>query len=204
MKARGWTNWLDVARETRGAEIAETAMILPLLFVFIMAVFWFGQAFRIYGTITQAARQGARAAVAPACATCTATSDPSANAWAAVQSTMQAAHLDPTLLKQPTPLPPLCSCSPNASSTSCSGGSIVACDSGETNICVQGVSHPNGNSDPASEGNVELSAPTQGGAGECGISVSFQYPYSFWLPFSALNKETIQLRAQAEMRAESQ
>jgi hypothetical protein len=204
MRAREWKNWLKVARGTRGAEIAETAMILPLLFVFIMAVFWFGQAYRIYGTITQAARQGARAAVAPACSTCTASSDPSANAWAAVQSTMQAAHLDPTQLRPPTTLPPLCSCSSSASTTSCTGGSVVSCDSGETNICVQGVSHPNGNSDPALEGNVELSAPGQGGAGECGISVSFQYPYSFWLPFSALNKETIQLRAQAEMRSESQ
>jgi TadE-like protein len=203
MKARGWTNLGNVARDTRGAEIAETAMILPLLFVFVMAVFWFGQAFRIYGTITQAARQGARAAVAPACATCAASNDPSANAWAAVQTTMQAAHLDPTQLQQPTTLPPLCSCSSTASVTSCPS-SPVSCDSGETNICVQGVSHPNGNSDPAFEGNVELSAPGQGGAGECGISVSFQYPYSFWLPFSALNKETIQLRAQAEMRAESQ
>jgi hypothetical protein len=202
MKARRWTNWLNVARGTRGAEIAETAMILPLLFVFIMAVFWFGQAFRIYGTITQAARQGARAAVAPACATCAASNDPSANAWAAVQSTMQAAHLDPTLLKQPTPLPPLCPCSSSASSTSCTGGGAVSCDSGETNICVQGVSRTEGN--PPTESNVELSAPAQGGAGECGISVSFQYPYSFWLPFSTLNKETIQLRAQAEMRAESQ
>jgi hypothetical protein len=194
--------WLDLASGTRGAEIAETAMILPLLFVFLIAVFWFGQAFRIYGTITQAARQGARAAVTPACATCASSNDPSANAWAAVQSTMQAAHLDPTQLKQPTTLPPLCPCSTNASSTSCTGGGAVSCDSGETNICVQGVNRTGGN--PPVESNVELSAPLQGGAGECGISVSFQYPYSFWLPFSALNKQTIELRAQAEMRAESQ
>jgi hypothetical protein len=201
MNGRGWRKWLNPACGTRGAEIAETAMILPLLFVFVMAVFWFGQAFRIYGTITQAARQGARAAVAPACATCAASNDPSANAWAAVKSTMQAAHLDPTQLQQPTTLPPLCPCSSSASGTSCSP-STVSCDSGETNICVQGVSRSGGN--PPTESNVELSAPGQGGAGECGISVSFQYPYSFWLPFSTLNKETIQLRAQAEMRAESQ
>jgi hypothetical protein len=43
-----------------------------------------------------------------------------------------------------------------------------------------------------------------GGAGECGISVSFQYPYAFWLPGTPLNNQTVNLRAQAQMRAETQ
>ncbi|MGB6332406.1 MAG: TadE/TadG family type IV pilus assembly protein, partial [Candidatus Sulfotelmatobacter sp.] len=71
-------------------------MILPLFFMIFLAILWFGQGFRIYGTITRAAREGARAAVAPVCTTCAGSSDPSANAWSAVQSAMQAAHLDPT------------------------------------------------------------------------------------------------------------
>ena len=69
MQLRQWTTWNRLARGTRGDEIAENAMILPLLFMVILAIFWFGQAFRIYGTITHAARQGARAAVAPVCPT---------------------------------------------------------------------------------------------------------------------------------------
>ena len=64
------TIWRSLARNTSGAEIAETAMILPCSSWLFMAIFWFGQAFRYYGTITHAARQGARAAVVPACATC--------------------------------------------------------------------------------------------------------------------------------------
>ena len=80
----------------------------------------------------------------------------------------------------------------------------MSCDSSQTKICVQGVTHPNGNSKPAVEDNVELSAPGLGGAGECGVSVSFQYPYKFWLPFSSLNNQTVNLRAQAQMRAETQ
>ncbi len=44
-------------------------MILPLFFMIFLAILWFGQAFRIYGTITRAAREGARAAVAPVCTT---------------------------------------------------------------------------------------------------------------------------------------
>ena len=81
---------------------------------------------------------------------------------------------------------------------------VVSCDGSQSNICVQGVTHPHGNSNPALEDNVELSAPANGGAGECGVSVSFQYPYKFWLPFSSLNNQTINLRAQAQMRAETQ
>jgi Flp pilus assembly protein TadG len=203
MKRPGWTTWRSLARNTRGAEIAEFAAVLPLLFMVLIGIFWFGQAFRMYGTITHAAREGARAAVAPVCATCASTNNPSLNAYNAIQSALLAANLDPTQLQPPTIPPGLCACSSTASTTSCSS-STVACDSFESNICVQGVSHPDGNSNPAVEGNVELSAPGNGGAGECGVSVSFQYPYKFWLPFSSLSQQQILLRAQAQMRAESQ
>jgi hypothetical protein len=169
----------------------------------LIGIFWFGQAFRIYGTLTHAAREGARAAVAPPCATCGTTNDPSQNAFNAIQSALLAANLDPTQLQQPTAPPGLCACSRNASTTSCSS-STVPCDSGQSKICVQGVTHPTGNSNPAVENNVQISAPGNGGAGECGVSVSFQYPYSLWLPFSSLNKRQILLRAQSQMRAESQ
>jgi hypothetical protein len=199
MKKLGRITWSNLARSTRASEIAETAMILPLFFMVFLAIFWFGQAFRIYGTLTRAAREGARAAVAPACTTCGGSNDPSANAWSAVKSAMLAANLDPTQLKPPIPLPPLCSC--GSALTSCAG-SPVSCDSGQTNICVQGVSHPTKTT--VDETNVQLSSATSGGAGECGISVSFQYPYKFWLPLSSLNNQTINLRAQAQMRAETQ
>jgi Flp pilus assembly protein TadG len=205
MKKPASTTWRVLLRNTRGSEIAETAMILPLFFMIFLAIFWFGQAFRIYGTITRAAREGARAAVAPVCTSCGTANDPLANAWNAVQSTMQVAHLDPTQLQQPTTPPALCGCSPSATTTSCSS-TTVPCDGSQNNICVQGVSHPNGNGNPPSETNIELSAPGNGngGAGECGVSVSLQYPYKFWLPFSSLSNQTIELRAQAQMRAETQ
>jgi len=189
--------------ETGGSEIAETAMILPLFFMIFLAIFWFGQAFRVYGTITRAAREGARAAVAPACTTCGGANDPSQNAYNAIQSTLDAANLNPSLMQQPATaaLPPLCAC--GSTSTSCPG-SAVACDGSQGNICVQGVTHPSGNGNPAVEGNVQLSAAINGGAGECGVSVSFVYPYKFWLPFTSLNNQTLELRAQAQMRAEAQ
>ena len=61
-----------VAQDTRGTEIVESAFVLPLVFMFMIGIFWFGLAFFIYGTLTQGARAGAVAAVAPVCTTCAA------------------------------------------------------------------------------------------------------------------------------------
>src|SRR5438445_6890483 len=106
---RVWNVFRRLALETRATEIAEAAAVLPLMFMMLLGVFWFGQAFSIYGTITHAARQGARASVAPACTTC-ATKDPTANAYSAVKNALQAAKLDPNKLQQPSTLPGLCAC----------------------------------------------------------------------------------------------
>jgi Flp pilus assembly protein TadG len=161
-------------------------MILPLLFMVIMAIFWFGQAFRIYGTITHAARQGARAAVAPVCATCAPVANASTqNAVTAVNSALAAAHLDSTLVLAPSPVPPL---------LQCGFTNPVACDPTVTtsNVCVQT--------------NVQLSTTTLGGAGSCGTSVSFgyKYPYHFLIPLTTLDLGNITLPAQAQMRLETQ
>ncbi|MGA9977139.1 MAG: TadE family protein, partial [Candidatus Sulfotelmatobacter sp.] len=56
------TSWLKTVCAADGSEIAEAALVLPLMFMMLIGIFWFGQAFSMYGTITHAARQGARAA----------------------------------------------------------------------------------------------------------------------------------------------
>lgn len=185
--------------DTRGAEIAEAAAVLPIMFMILLGIFWFGQAFSLYGTLTRAAQEGARAAVAPPCATCSAASDPSANAYAAVQNALVSAHMDVNKLQQPSPAPALCAC--GSAATTCSRGKTVGCDSGQANICVQGVQHPNNN--PLTENLVQL-ATQSNGSGVCGIAVSFQYPFTFWLPFTSLNKRQIWLQAEAHVRAETQ
>lgn len=178
-------------RGTRGAEIAETAMVLPLLFMIVMAIFWFGQAFRIYGTITQAARQGARAAAVPVCATCAPTSTangntPTQDAVNAVNSTLTAASLTTTQVQAPTPVPNF---------IGCSTGAAVACDPSvatTSNVCVQT--------------NVQLSTNTGNTPGTCGTAVSFgyKYPYHFGIPYTTLDLGNITLPAQAQMRLETQ
>jgi Flp pilus assembly protein TadG len=58
-------------RRQRGAEMVEMAFLLPLLLTLLIGIFWAGRAYNIYETITRAAREGARVAVTPECATCT-------------------------------------------------------------------------------------------------------------------------------------
>jgi Flp pilus assembly protein TadG len=168
-----------LVRDTRGAEIAEAAAVLPLMFMMLLGIFWFGQAFRIYGTITRAAQEGARAAAAPLCTTCAGSATPGANAAAAVRSILLAAKLDPTKTVKTSPAPTLLSC-PRSTQVNCDG---------TAGICVQEE--------------VQLSIRSGGGVGVCGTSVSFEYPFQFWLPFTSLNNQQIRLSASAQVRSEA-
>lgn len=173
------SNLRRLARDCGASEIAETAIILPLAFTMLIAVFWFGQAFSVYGAISHAARAGARAGSAPFCSTCVSGSTASQNVYTAVQSALMAAKLDPAQAKYPTPPP---------SVVSCNDGTPRACAGSPANVCVQD--------------SIQLSDSTLG-AGVCGISVSFVYPYQFRLPFVPLDNQKIWLPAQARMRAET-
>jgi len=174
-----------LAGEDRAAEIAEAAAVLPLMFTILLGIFWFGQAFSIYGTITRAAQEGVRAGAAPQCTTCGTAWTPARNAqnaYNAVQASLVAAKLDSANARAPVPAPSL---------LSCSGGGNVACGGpSSSNVCVQT--------------GVQLSNTTSGGAGVCGISVSFQYPFQFWLPFTSINKQSIWMTASARARMETQ
>jgi hypothetical protein len=173
-------NWKPSLGSTDGAQIAETAAVLPVLFTVLLAIFFFGRAYNIYGTITQAAQQGARAAVANNCATC-GNSPLTADQIATnvVAPVLQASRVDPGAV---VPLSPTaCACN----SVGC--GTVVACDpagiSATPSICVQQ--------------NITLS--NSGGAQQCGTSVSFQYPYGFNLPFHSF---TLNMKASAQMQGE--
>jgi hypothetical protein len=172
-----------LAAEVRGAEIAEAAAVLPLMFMMLLGIFWFGQAFSIYGAITRAAQEGARAGAAPYCTTCknNLLSNYAANAVNATQTVLTTAKLNPSLARYP---------SPNPVFNSCSTGTAVACSAGgSANICVQAP--------------VQFFPAVVGAPGVCGASVSFQYPFQFWLPFTSLNKQQIWIVASARVRMET-
>jgi Flp pilus assembly protein TadG len=177
--------WQTLAQETRGQEIAEAALVLPIVFMVLIGIFWFGQAFRIYGTLAQAARVGVTAAANPICSTCTSGTAQNVymaqNAYNAIQGTFNVAKLDTTKLQQPTTKPNLQSCAGNPG--------VVQCETTQTNICVQ-------------EG-VQLTQQGLGGTNVCGVAVSFQYPYKFWFPGTWMNNQTLQLQGVAEARSET-
>ena len=190
-----WRMWVRLCRDAGGTEIAEAAMTLPLIFMFVIGILWFGLAFLIYGTLAQGTRAGAEAAVAPVCTTCSAGATPAANAQTAVHSALASAHLNKNNLvttNKWTP-PVLCACGSQTSSTACvTAGTPQACDGTVTDVCVQE--------------NVQLSYPAAGGAGTCGTSVSarYQYPVHFSIPLTNLDLGNVLVPGQAQMRLETQ
>jgi Flp pilus assembly protein TadG len=177
--------WHRIRPETRGSQIAEAALVMPLMFTLLLGIYWFGRAYNVYATITHAAQEGARAATALSCAVC-GNSPLTANQVAdRVKQTLQASKLDPALMpagaSRITPL--FCQCG----DPGCQNFPPVACNSSSPQVCVQF--------------DVQLDTPNPGPP-SCGVVVSFQYPYQFYLPFTSLNQQLITLKAQSQMRGE--
>ena len=57
-------------RSTDGQQIAEFAVIVPLLVTLMLGIFEFGRAYQVYSALSSAAIAGAKAASLPTCATC--------------------------------------------------------------------------------------------------------------------------------------
>jgi TadE-like protein len=163
----------------RASEIAEAALVLPLAFMILLGIYWFGRAFNVYATINHAAREGARVAVAQTCATCGNAPPNAINVADAVTQALKASSVDPN---QITPyLPALSSCS----------GTVLNCSvHSKMNICT----------------NVWVQNPPNTATGlgpqACGVAIVFQYPYRFPLPFTSLNNQTIMLTADVQMAGE--
>jgi Flp pilus assembly protein TadG len=176
--------WSDRAHDTSGAEIAEAAIVLPLVFMLLLGIYWFGRAYNIYATITHAAREGARAATAPACALCGNAALKPDQVATRVSQALQASKLNPNQVTPLLPNPALKDCTTLAPVTSC-----AAVGGGNPQICFQS--------------NVQINAPAAPTEpSSCGVSVSFQYPYQFYLPFTSLNGQLILLKANVQTTGE--
>jgi Flp pilus assembly protein TadG len=170
--------WKKIAGET-GAEIAEAAIVLPLVFMLLLGIYWFGRAYNTYATITHAAREGARAATAQSCATCGNAALVEAQVATRVGQALQASKLDPARVTPLLPSPGLKDCQ--------TGAAVVPACASSPAICFAP--------------NVRINDPTTGPVA-CGVSVSFQYPYQFYLPFTSLNGQLIQLKADVQTAGE--
>lgn len=139
-------------RGQKGTELAEFAVVFPLFLALLFALIWAGRTLSVYGTITRAAREGARFAVAPSCASCspanTAPSD--AEVVNTVDASLRAAGMDPASIQSYTPPQPI---------TFCAGVAPATCNTtSHVQIC-RGVQLNSG------------ATPQQ-----CGTVVSYSYP----------------------------
>lgn len=163
-----------------GSQVAEAALVLPLVFMMLLGIFWFGRAFNIYATINHAAQQGARAGAAQTCATCGNTSLLVTQAPGIIANLMQASHVDPSQIQAYTP-----------SLNFCGGGSVAGnCTNAGANNTITTCS------------NVQITPVASPGPPVCGVAISFQYPYQFWLPFTSLNMQQIALKVNVQMKGE--
>lgn len=173
-------------RSTEASEIAEAAIVMPVVFLFLLGIIWFGRAFNIYSTIQQAAQQGALLAARPDCATC-ATRSPRTtrnDVEDIVAAVMSASSVDPHQIIPGTAIPGVCRTTRNYK--------ITVCPEAQLNP-------PSFGSSPANCAGTTYSTPSS----ICGTLVTFQYPFQFNLPFTSLNLTRVVLTAQAQSHAEN-
>jgi Flp pilus assembly protein TadG len=168
-----------IVAETSGSEIAEAALVIPIFFMVLLGIYWFGRAFNTYATINHAAREGAFVAAMSNCASCGNTATAPAAVATAVTAALQAAGLDPNQIQSYAPAPVFCPGAP-------------PCNSANNNITICS--------------NVQLTPLISPGLPVCGVTVSFQYPYNFSLPFPVppygSNGFNLQLKADVQMKGQ--
>jgi hypothetical protein len=179
---RSLLNIKPIARKlerTDGAEIAEAALVLPLVFMLLLGIIWFGRAFNIYSTIQQAAQQGAIFTARGTCVTCRNDFPTNGEVYNQVVAVLQSSSLDPSQIATsaspgllPCPTPPGGGCAQH--------NKIWVCRTVQLNVSVGATQTP-----------------------QCGSVVSFQFPFQFYLPFTSLNMQKIVLSAQAQSRMEN-
>jgi Flp pilus assembly protein TadG len=175
------TSLRKIVAGTTASEIAEAALVIPIFFMIMLGIYWFGRAFNTYATINHAAREGALLATKSNCASCGNTAVTALAVANTVTAGLQASGLDPNQVQAYAPSP-----------TSCVGYT-AACNSTNNNITICS--------------NVQLTPSTAPGSPACGVTVSFQYPYNFSLPFVSptygSNTFNLQLKANVQMRGEN-
>ena len=177
MREKKLRSWRRIAAETRGSQIAEAALVLPIVFMLLFGIIWFGRAYNIYTTITYAAREGAQVAAQPSCATCGNTTNNATAVYNRVADVLRASHINPGQIG---------SYSPNPAPTGGTCGTMATATQGNVKVYT----------------NVQLN-PGSVGPQACGVVVSFEYPYQFNFPFTSLNKQLVLLKAAVQMQAEN-
>jgi hypothetical protein len=180
---------LHILCDCTASELAEFAVVVPLLMTVILGIYSFGRAYNIYSTITRAAQDGARVAVTPVCAYCTSYTCGAASSQFpcdatvidTVSAALAASHLDPTRTAQLVPATSAVACPAPAPAKSC--GVATGANGTTVYICR----------------NVLINPSTTPQA--CGTIVSFKYSYQF-LPILFAPRISINIPAQGQMLME--
>lgn len=168
-----------IASSESGQELAEAAIILPVLFLILLAIFWFGRAFNVGSTIDRAAREGVKAAGRPTCATCGNALQSPSQVVAQVASVLSADNLYISRVKSYSP-PFACAASPPPT---CQSQNSVQICTGVPITCGSVTCSPSASCGP----NAEL-----------GVRVSFAYETPLPLTIANISVVTIHANAQSE------
>lgn len=162
----------------RGAEMLEFALIFSMLIALLLGIVAFARAYNIYETITRAAREGARMAVLP-------------SAW---DGGSGGTYLDSCLASDS------CSCSSQPANCNiyvqyiqpalqASSLNPRACSGTSDSNCVANYTEQENWLDPSG-------SPDN----QCGVIISFQYPYTLGIPFLPnLNASPLKIGTRAQM-----
>ena len=178
--------------DVSGTEIVEAALVLPLVFLLMLAIFWFGRAFNISSTLTRAVKEGAITATHNTCSTCGNAAATNQAVADTVQNELAADHLDPASLQSYTP-PFICTMTPAPVCTS-----TVTASTGPafnlqicTNVpltCGTGAAPGCGTATP----------PACGTSPILGTRVSARYLFNFRLGLSNLPAPSLPASAQSQ------
>ncbi|MBI2819855.1 MAG: pilus assembly protein [Acidobacteria bacterium] len=80
----------------KGSEIVEGALVITILLTFLIGIIWIARGYNVYQTMNRAAREGARFAVLPSCATCGNAYPADSDVQAIIDAVLLSDNLDPT------------------------------------------------------------------------------------------------------------
>jgi len=170
----------DIERDS-GQEIAEAALVLPILFLILLAIFWFGRAFNIASTIERAAKHGIQTFDRPTCAVCGNSFSTDAQIVDSVNSALEDDHLQPANVTAYSP--------------------PFACNAAPTCTTIQGVEICRNVPLTCGTANCQSPPAACGSGAALGVRVSFGYQFTSPLPIANLPAMT--LHASALSQAEN-
>ena len=167
-----------------GQELVEAAIVLPILFLILLAIFWFGRAFNISSTLDRAASEGVKTANRRSCATCGNAFQTDSQVVAQITAVLNADHLQIGSVQSYTP------------AFACSATPAPSCTTLQNVQICRGV--------PLTCGSAACQTPTPVACGtnpELGVRVSFAYQTSS--PLSIANLPPIVIHASVQSEAEN-